>query len=142
MKTTMSILIPLMMVYMLMFYMGVHERGARTFVGEQKFTTISEAADFQGQVAKEAELVGAEIETLDLTKQSPPTVTFRIITPATKINIFGDSTIPFKYGKQWETQKNAQASNIVALVLMPLMVTGFLYAIWSKGVQNWMDRQQ
>jgi hypothetical protein len=52
--------------------------------------------------------------------------------------MFGDTPVPFKYGEPQETQHSARTSNIVCLIIMPLMLVGGLYLLWSKRVNNWM----
>lgn len=136
MKIFISLVMVLAGLYMTLVYLGIHEQGPRTYVGVQTFSNIESALSFQSDIVREATAIGAEITQCDLTKQSPPTVSFRIVSPAESYNLFGDIPIPFKYGEPWESQKSAKTSNIIALIIVPSMLIGFLWLTWSKWGQE------
>ena len=139
MKLSVSVMVVLFSLHALMFCVGVYERGPRTFVGEQSFDSVEEALAFQTSVVTAARDIGADIEKSDLVKLSPPTVSFRVISPALSYSLFGDVPVPFAYGESLISVRGARINNLVALVLMPLLVVGFLYVVWSKRAQSVLE---
>jgi len=122
-------------------YTGLHQQSPRTYNGEQSFTNMEDALSFLNDVAREAKRQDAEIQKLDLTKQSPPTVSFTILAKAEKVSLLGDTSIPFKYGEAYESVSSANHHIVVAYILMPLMGIGALYCIFSKRVADYFERQ-
>lgn len=115
---------------------GINERGTRTYEGSQTFNTLSEAIAFQTDISNEAAESQAEINSIELTKQSPPTISWSVTMPATEYNIFGDYSLPFKYGEPWSSHTFSRNWNIFGFIFMPSFVTLLLYLIWS----GWLGR--
>ena len=141
MKIFVTVMMLFFGLYMMVFYVGMNEQGSRTYVGEQSFDNVEQALSFQASIIRDANNIGAKVEKSDLTIQSPPTINFRVVSPAEKYSIFGDVPVTFNYGELWQTQHGAKVANIVALIIMPLMLIGAIYCLWSKRVQNYFDKQ-
>ena len=74
--------------------------GTRTFGGSEQFQSYESAVEFQHDIIKEAESIGAFVE-VSISIASPPKVTYRVVLPA---NTLTDHFIPkdnsFKYYKR------------------------------------------
>jgi hypothetical protein len=140
MKTWGTVLMFVITLFGMSTYINVYEIAPRTYTGQQSFNTIEEALTFQGVVVKEAAMIGATIEKSDLTIQSPPTISFRIISPALTKSIFGDTPVPFKYGEAEITSSSAKTHIIINFIVMPLILCGGLYLLWSKRVNDYLVR--
>jgi hypothetical protein len=116
---------------------GVNERGTRTYVGVETFNTLEEAIAFQSEVANEAAKSQAKVNSIELTQQSPPTIKWSVMMPATKYNIFGDESLPFRYGEAWSSHTFSRNWTLFGFIFVPTLNVLLLYAIWS----GWLDHR-
>jgi hypothetical protein len=116
------------------------EEGTRTYVGDEAFNTIEEALAFQEDVVKEAISIEAEIRECNLTKQSPPTISFVIVAPAIKTSWLGSTPIQFPYGER--VRENVKWGIISYYIFAGVLTTIALLLIWTKRGRRFLTEEK
>lgn len=121
-----------------LMFIGAYQTGleeaTRTYRGEKSFDTIEEALVFQRDVVETATAIEAEIKESDLTKQSPPTISFVIVAPAVESSWLGSTPVQFPYGERVEEQVKGRI--IAYIIFAGILTTVALLLIWTKkGIQ-------
>jgi hypothetical protein len=107
----------------------------RYYFGEEKFNTLDEVYDYQTKVLGEADRVGADIDHFTISVESPPSVNWMIIAPATRGGFF--ATGDFAYGKLGYGRGHAIAYFVAGVALF----LGGTLMIWMI-VLNWKSKRK
>lgn len=106
------------------------EEASRTYSGEETFDTIEEAFSFQEDVVNEAMVIEAEIRECNLTKQSPPTISFIVVSPAIESSWLGSTPTQFSFGER--VRKSVKWDIIGYITFVAILTTMAMLLIWTK----------